>query len=123
MSDNLYKLNIDAATRYNYADEVRGEILIDDQNNVFVASSTQSTDFPTDSMAFQPGYGGGSQDGLVFRMDNNLSNLIWASYLGGDSADASFALAFDTLNNIFVTGGTISDSLPTTAGCLKWFRQ
>ena len=37
----------DDTLRYNYADEIRGEIEIDQNNNIYVGTCTQSTDFPT----------------------------------------------------------------------------
>ena len=40
-------LNTAPSLKYNYADEVRGEIDIDKQNNIYIASCTKSTDFPT----------------------------------------------------------------------------
>ena len=39
-------LNTAPKLKYNYADEVRGEIDIDKNNNIYIATSTQSTDFP-----------------------------------------------------------------------------
>ena len=56
--------------RYNYADEVRGEIQIDDYDNVYVISSTLSTNFPTTAGVFQPSYAGGPSDGCLFKLDN-----------------------------------------------------
>jgi hypothetical protein len=47
-------------------------------------------------------------------MDNQLTSIIWSSYLGGGNDDAIYSLALDEANNIYVTGGTISDDFPTT---------
>lgn len=105
--------------RYNYADEVRGEIMIDKQNNIYVASCTRSPDFPVSATAFQPTYGGGTMDGVLFKMDNNLSTLIWSSFLGGNNDDAVFAVALDKNDNPMVTGGTNSANFPTTAQTLQ----
>ena len=38
----------------NYGDGARGELITDDRNNIYVGSSTFSTDFPTTAGAFQP---------------------------------------------------------------------
>ncbi|MDP4268222.1 MAG: hypothetical protein Q8880_12405, partial [Bacteroidota bacterium] len=73
----------------NYADEVRGGIMVDENNNVYVVSSTHSKDFPVTANAFQKTFAGGRQDGCVFKMDNNLSALIWSSYLGGTGNDGA----------------------------------
>lgn len=100
--------------RYNYADEVRGEIDIDANNNIYIATCTRSANFPVTNGVFQNTYGGGAMDGIVFKMDNDLQTLIWSSYIGGEDHDAVYALALDANNDIYVTGGTASDSLITT---------
>jgi gliding motility-associated-like protein len=112
-------LSTDTRLRKNYADEVRGEIMIDEFSNVYIVSSTNSSNLPTTSGSFQPTYGGGNQDGCVAKFNYDLSNLIWASYLGGDSSDAIYSMALDNNYNLMVCGGTYSRNLPTTFGCLQ----
>jgi gliding motility-associated-like protein len=104
--------------RYNYADEVRGEIEIDKQDNIYVVSCTRSGDFPVTPGSFQQVYGGGELDGCVFKMDNKLTTLIWSSYLGGSANDAVYSLALDKADNPYVTGGTVSTNFPSTTGVL-----
>jgi gliding motility-associated-like protein len=111
-------MNFPSVLSKNYADGARGEIMIDANNNVYVASTTNSTDFPVSAGAFQTTAGGGGQDGCVFKMDANLSNLIWSSYLGGNKNDAAYGIELDDNNNVFITGGTTSTNFPTTAGVL-----
>ena len=106
-------LNISTALKFNYADEIRGEIDVDDNNNVYIVSSTSSPDFPTTQNTFQS-FLDGDQDGCIIKMDNQLSTIIWSSFLGGDKDDAAYSLALDKDDNIYVTGGTISDNFPTT---------
>lgn len=102
--------------RYNYADEVRGEIDIDQNNNIYIVSCTQSADYPVTSNAFQTTYGGGSLDACVTKMDNALQNVIWSSFLGGENHDAGYSLALDSQDDLYVTGGTASTAFPTTFG-------
>jgi gliding motility-associated-like protein len=111
-------LNAVAPLRHNYADDVRGEILLDANNNCYVVSSTQSLNFPVSAGAFQTSYGGGAQDGCIIKLDNNLQNMIWSSYLGGSGSDAIYAISVDTLSNIYLCGGTTSTDFPVTAGSL-----
>ena len=105
-------LNTAPKLKYNYADEVRGEIDIDKQNNIYIVSSTHSLDFPIKN-GLQNNLKGG-QEGCVIKMDNELNSIIWSSYLGGDKDDAIYSLAIDDSSNIYVTGGTNSDNFPTT---------
>lgn len=105
--------------RYNYADEVRGEIDIDHNNNIYIVSCTRSSDFPTTSNTVQPTYGGGAMDGCVFKLDNGLQNLIWSSYLGGSNVDAAYSLALDKNDDIYIAGGTNSTDFITTTSVLN----
>ncbi len=94
---------------YNYGDHVRGEIISDAASNVYVATSTASKNFPGTSTGAQSKYGGGPQDGIVFKMNEGLTKLIWSSYAGGKDWDAAYAIQRDTGGNLFITGGTQSD--------------
>lgn len=105
--------------RYNYADEVRGEIDIDRQNNIYLATCTRSTDFPVTSGVFQETNGGGL-DGIIIKMNNNLSTMVWCSYLGGEEDDAIYSLSLDSNDDLFVCGGTRSvTTFPTTPNVLQ----
>ncbi|MDR1758697.1 MAG: gliding motility-associated C-terminal domain-containing protein [Bacteroidales bacterium] len=103
----------------NYADEVRGEINIDDQSNVYIASCTSSKDFPVTTGSFQSTYGGGEMDGCVLKLNYNLSNIIWASYLGGDHQDAAYSIEPVPDHSIFVCGGTASANFPVTPNSMQ----
>jgi gliding motility-associated-like protein len=97
-------------TKYNYADEARGEIDIDREDNIYIASTTRSTDFPMVGSTIQTTYAGGFQDGVVVKMDRFLNRIIWSSYLGGFGHDAIYSLAIDNNKNIYVAGGTNSNN-------------
>ena len=112
-------LNTASQLRYNYADEARGGIVIDAQNNVYVGCSTSSSDFPVPGNAFQPSYGGGIQDGMVVKFNANLTTLFWGSYLGGTAPDGVMNLVLDKQGNVFAGGGTVSTDFPTTTGVLQ----
>lgn len=104
--------------KYNYADDGRGDLILDAANNVYVAACTQSTDFPATSGCYQAS-NKGQQDGCVFKFNANLTALHWSTYLGGSQNDAAYNLALDNTNNgVFVTGGTESPNFPTTAGAM-----
>lgn len=105
-------LNLGPVLNHNYADLSRGEIDIDNWNNIYLASTTASANFPTTANSIQPSSGGGGFDGVVLKMDNSLTTLIWSTYLGGSANDAVYSLAVDKQNNIVVTGGTGSANFP-----------
>ena len=101
--------------KYNYADDSRGDIMLDAAGNCYISSCTKSTNFPTTAGAYQTNLNG-VQDGCVFKMNNDLSTLQWSTYLGGTGEDAAYYLDVDTNQNVYVTGGTSSSDFPTTAG-------
>ncbi len=80
--------------RLNYGDDGRSEVILDNAGNVYLASCTTSTDFPVTANAFQ-------KTNAVNRMVFLLKQIpIWepyspATYLGGNSDDAAFALALN----------------------------
>ena len=104
--------------RHNYADEVRGEIDIDRNGNVYVASCTYSADFPRTTGTFQNAIGGGL-DACVFKMDANLSTMIWSTTFGGNQNDAAYSVAFDSNDDLYITGGTRSNNFPVTNGTIQ----
>ncbi len=111
--------NFYAPLAHNYADGARGEINIDDNNNVYIVSTTASHDYPTTANVFQPSFSGGLLDGCISVLDNNLHNLIWSSYLGGSGFDAVYGIVIDDSMNVFVCGGTTSSNFPTTSGAYQ----
>lgn len=103
---------------YNYGDGARGELITDDNNNVYVGSTSHSLDFPTTPNSVQPN-GGAIQNGVVFKLDYNLRNMIWSTYLGGLEPTAVYSIDVDTSYNLLVCGGTSSQFFPTTEGALQ----
>lgn len=109
-------LNYGSLLFYNYGDIFRGEINIDQDDNIFVASVTQSADFPVSGNGPQSSFGGGNFDGIVFKMNPELSNVLWGSYLGGNSDDAAYAVEFKNDGSLVVAGGTRSSNFPLLQG-------
>lgn len=100
---------------HNYADEFRGEIILDSLGFVYVASYTKSSDFPITAGVIQPSFGG-DQDACVFKMNANLSTLLFSTFIGGSGDDAAYSLKLDHNRNIFITGGTFSSNLRMISG-------
>lgn len=111
-------LNTVSPLKHNYADDVRGEILLDNQGNVMVVSSSNSTNFPVTPGAVQTQNAGG-QDAVIFKMDNQLSSMIWSTYLGGSGNDAGYSIVSDNLNAVYVAGGTTSQNFPVTTNVVQ----
>ncbi|MDO7852013.1 DUF7948 domain-containing protein [Hymenobacter convexus] len=102
----------------NYGDDFRGDVITDRQNNVYFTSGTLSAVFPTSAGAYQTARRG-TQDAVVVKLNANLTGMIWSTYLGGTREDAAYSIQLDSLNGVFVAGGTTSTDFPGTAGGLR----
>jgi gliding motility-associated-like protein len=108
----------------NYGDDSRSEVIVDGNNNILVAGSTQSSApqgsggaFPIVGPVFQPNFGGGSQDAVILKIDPTCNHLIWSSFFGGSGEDAAFVLRENPqTGDIFVAGATSSTNLPGDKG-------
>lgn len=107
-------VNSSSFLRKNYGDDFRGEIIVDANDNCWVATSTYSSDFPTVNPV--QAVHGGLHDGVMFKFNSNLSTLLWSSYYGGSSNDAAFSIQLNSLNQPIVTGGTTSADLTMATG-------
>lgn len=89
---------------------------------VYVVGWTESADFPTTPGAFDRTLGG-ERDAFVARLSADLTTLVAATYLGGESGsgstvstwDAAFGLAVGA-DGVFLTGYTYTDDFPVTPG-------
>lgn len=102
----------------NYGDDARSEVVVDGGGNIYVASSTQSSNFPATPGTFQPTYGGGRQDGVLLKIDPTCNNLLWGSFIGGSAEDAAYVLAVNGTNSVYVAGGTASANFPARGGAV-----
>lgn len=100
---------------YNYGDLYRGEVLVDSNDFIYVASTTESSRFPVTNSSYQTSYGGGDQDGLVIKMTENLDTMVWGTFIGGNQIDAAYSLDIDASGNVYVTGGTKSTNFRTSS--------
>lgn len=106
------------STRRNYGDDARSEVIVDAANNIYFTSQTRSTGaggttaFRTSAGAFQPTFGGGTQDAVLIKTAPDL-NVLFSSFLGGNGDDAGFVLAIHPVtNDIYVAGATGSNNFP-----------
>ncbi|MBN1213533.1 MAG: SBBP repeat-containing protein [candidate division Zixibacteria bacterium] len=86
-------------------------LTIDGDGNIYLTGVTYAADFPTES-PLQGTYGGNG-DAFVVKLNNTGESLIFSTYLGGGSYDSGEDIILDANGNIYVTGGTDSESFPT----------
>ncbi len=103
--------------RLNYGDDSRSEVIVDSIGNIYLASCTQSLNFPVKN-AIQINHssnttGSYNQDAIILKTSPDLSDILFSTYLGGSGDDAAFVLAFDpTSNTLAVAGATTSRDFP-----------
>ena len=111
-------LNLSNDTQINYSDHARGEVILDNSGNILITSSTSSDDFPVSNNAYQQNYGGGTTDACVAKFNPDLSDLLWATFLGGSKNDAGYGLKLENGGSVMVVGGTSSSNYPVTNNVL-----
>jgi len=93
-------------------------IAVDTLGNLVLSGSTSSLNFPVTSTAFRMGYSGGTTDAFVaklFPAGQGRNDLVYSTYLGGESDELAESIAVDASNFVYVTGETGSSSFPITA--------
>jgi hypothetical protein len=93
------------------------QITVDREGNVMIACCTSSTDYPVTTGAFQTrnaGAGGKYPfDGAVSILSNDLSRLLYSTYIGGTGDEMARACAFGPSGILCVGGVTTSKDFPT----------
>ena len=99
----------------NYGEQYRGEVYLDQMENILLASFSSSSDFPVTAGALQATFGGG-QDGVVVKLDPSCTELLASTYLGGSGDDAAMGIRLAQNGDLVVNGSTDSNDLQVTSG-------
>ena len=89
-------------------------IILDYNENVYVAGGTSSSDFPTTPNAYDNTYNGNS-DAFISKLNNSLSQLIASTFIGGSYNEVALSIKLGNLGNIYIAGSTSSSDFPTTS--------
>lgn len=106
----------------NYGDQLRGDIITDKDDFVYIASNTRSQDFPLVNSDVLAQFKGGTHDAVLVKLKPDLSQIIWSRLLGGSSTDAAYSLKLDNTNSVFVAGGTSSSNFQGMNGLKATFQ-
>ena len=93
-----------------FSSEGGNTITLDQNGNVYLTGSTPSGNFPTRN-PYQANSGGGL-DCFITKLNQNGTDLIFSTYLGGSDTDICLGLAVDGAGNIYVAGQTLSTNFP-----------
>jgi hypothetical protein len=97
------------------------DVGVDADGNIYVVGLTGSDDFPTTAGSLQPSLGNEindpffESDGFVTKLDPS-GNIVWSTYLGGDSTDEAHGVHVGDDGTVYVVGMAMSFDFPTTSG-------
>jgi photosystem II stability/assembly factor-like uncharacterized protein len=94
-------------------------IAVDSGQNIYLAGTTSSPDFPIHN-GFQTSFGGGNDqtsfsglgDAFAAKISADGATLLYSSYLGGAGTDQAFGVAIDGAGDLYVAGTTYSRDFP-----------
>ena len=114
--DDIYEV---MPVGYNYGDAFRGEVIVDEDDNIFIATSSRSDDFPVSGAGFNNSWPGGDQNAVVISFSPDVQSLRWAGFLGASGDEGAFGITQHSNGDFYVTGGTTSEDFPVTDGTLN----
>jgi len=115
------------------SDDYATALAVDAAGHAFVAGKTTSADFPVTNrisgLVGVPGLtnhiggpglntGGNVPDGFLAELETNGASLIYSTFIGGSAEDGILALAIDDVDDVYVTGYTLSTNFPCTNAIL-----
>jgi beta-propeller repeat-containing protein len=99
------------------------DVVVNDAGNAFVVGNTGSTEsslpnaFPV-IIGPDLTYNGGPEDAFVAKVQTQGQGLTYCGFIGGSNRDLSYGVAVDSLDNVYITGTTLSSesSFPVIRG-------
>ncbi len=98
-------------------DDAATAITVDRDGNTYITGYTGSPNFPLLN-AWQALNGGGT-DIFVTKINAAGTAIIYSTLLGGSGDDQGMAIAVDGSGNAYITGSTVSNNFPLTAGAFQ----
>jgi gliding motility-associated-like protein len=86
----------------------------DNEGNIYTGARNFGIGYPATTGAFQMNFGGGGTDIAISKLNPDGSNLIWATYIGGNNAEYPHSMFVSNTNELYVYGSTNSANYPTT---------
>ncbi len=92
-------------------------VAVDSDGYAYITGSVATANFNPTTGAYQVGFGG-LTDVFVTKVNQNGTNVIYSTYLGGDGEEEGYGIALDAAGNAYITGYA-SGTFPTTPGAYQ----
>jgi len=102
-------------------DNLRGEINLNLNGEVYLSSCSSSDNFPITTGVVQEEKNNG-QDAVVVKLTDDLSELIWSTFLGSEGDDMAYGIKIKDDQTVYVCGGVMGsniDEFVTTPGAYQ----
>jgi len=97
-------------------DEWGNGLCIDDWGNCYIVGVTYSSNYPVTAGAFDTSHNGGIGDGFITKVNPTGTALVFSTYFGGSQWEEASSIVIDDEQNVYISGHTESEDLPTTPG-------
>jgi len=91
------------------------EIVLDDEDNIYLTGTTLNGDFPTTAGAFQRD-NKGRWDIVVMKLTSNVSEMLYSTLIGGTDVDRPTSIRVNETGYVFLCGATYSRVFPVVNG-------
>lgn len=98
--------------------DIASAITTDSAGNIYVAGSTNSTDFPQSS-AVSHSSSTSQSDAFVTKLDPQGKVILYSLFFGGNDDDQVADISVDTNGSAYITGTTKSSDFPATPGAFR----
>lgn len=119
--ENIYTITGSTNGTFNTAASFMSpcDVVLGDNGEIWVVSSTESNDFPVTAGAPQTTYGGGLADAVLFRLTPDCSVLPYSTFLGGSLKDVGYSITRNNKKQIVLCGATASPNFPASFGAYR----
>ena len=88
-------------------------LVVDNQDNIIITGVTESSNFPVTPGVLDSSYNGG-KDACIVKFDNNLTNVIASTFLGGSGWDDPHVVTLHDDGSFYIGGWAWGGVFPTT---------
>ena len=89
------------------------------EGNIFTGCVASGSEYPVTTGAFDQSYGGGTWDIGISKLNPEGTDLLWATFLGGNSSDYPHSLVTNNEGELYVYGSSASADYPVTGNAVQ----